>query len=176
MKSFSKLFGVLVMLFSFLAVGTLQAQTTVEEFVAKWGNGEKFTLDVLNAMPDSGMDYKPADESMSFKEQLHHIGGGIVGISQGFLNGDEASAPKLDLEGASKEDLAKYLSDAYAYGKATVAALSEEELAEVIPVFGTEASRRQVIALIDDHCTHHRGVAVAYLRANGVKPPSFVGF
>ncbi|WP_332913196.1 hypothetical protein [Algoriphagus boritolerans] len=70
-----------MMLFGAMA----QAQTTKEEFLSKWENSKKFTLDVLAKMPDSGMDYKTDPGAMSFKEQIHHIGTAIVGISKGFF-------------------------------------------------------------------------------------------
>lgn len=160
----------------FLTIGSLaQAQTTKEEFLSKWDNSKKFTLDVLAKMPDSGMDYKTDPGAMSFKEQIHHIGNAIVGISQGFLKGS-TEAPSLDLKTASREQLAEFVAKAYDYGAATVKSLSAADEAEVIEVFGNKVTRRQVEALLGDHCTHHRGAAIAYLRANGVEPPAFVGF
>jgi len=176
MNKFTKPLGAFVFLLSFLALGSLQAQTTMEEFATKWGHGKQFTIDVLNAMPESGMDYKTDPEAMSFKEQIHHIGSAIVGISQGLLKGSEASAPQIDVASASKEELAAFIEEAYDYGKSAIVGLNDADRAEVINAFGNELSRRQVIAMLDDHCTHHRGAAVAYLRANGVTPPAFVGF
>lgn len=168
-------FGALL-LSAFLLAGNLQAQTTLAEFATKWDHGQKFTIDVLNAMPDSGMDYKTDPEAMSFKEQIHHIASAIVGISQGLLKGSDASDLKIDVATASKAELAEYVAKAYEYGKSAVVGLSEADRAEVINAFGNELSRRQVIAMMDDHSTHHRGAAIAYLRSNGVTPPAFVGF
>lgn len=169
--TFAAFFSATLMLFATMA----QAQTTKEEFLAKWENSKKFTLDVLAKMPDSGMDYKTDPGAMSFKEQIHHIGNAIVGISQGFLKGS-ANVPSLDVKTATRADLAKFVAAAYDYGAATVKALSDADAAEKIEVFGNTVSRRQVEALLIDHSTHHRGSAIAYLRANGVEPPAFVGF
>ncbi|TDK44150.1 DinB family protein [Algoriphagus formosus] len=163
---------------AFLILGfssSLQAQTTMEEFMSKWNNSKQFTIDVLNAMPDDGMDYKTDPEAMSFKEQIHHIGTAIVGISQGFLMGKDPGF-SIDLATASKADLADYIAKCYDYGAATIQALPADKAGEVIEVFGNNVSRRQVMALLMDHSTHHRGSAIAYLRANGAQPPAFVGF
>ena len=170
-STFVALFSVTLMLFG---VAT-QAQTTKEEFLSKWENSKKFTLDVLAKMPDSGMDYKTDPGAMSFKEQIHHIGTAIVGISQGFLKGG-ADAPSLDVATADRAALSAFVSQAYDYGAVSVKALSDADAAEKIEVFGNTVSRRQVEALLIDHSTHHRGSAIAYLRANGVEPPAFVGF
>ena len=52
----------------FLASTQVMAQTSKEEFMSKWKNSKQFTLDVLDKMPDSGMDYKTDPAAMSFKE------------------------------------------------------------------------------------------------------------
>jgi uncharacterized damage-inducible protein DinB len=143
--------------------------------LSKWENSKKLTLNVLAKMPDSGMDYKTDPGAMSFKEQIHHIGTAIVGISQGFLKGG-ANAPSLDLATANRATLGAFVAEAYDYGAASVKKLSDADAAEKIEVFGNSVSRRQVEALLIDHSTHHRGSAIAYLRANGVEPPAFVGF
>ncbi|UZD21975.1 DinB family protein [Algoriphagus halophytocola] len=159
----------------FTLVSTANAQTTKEEFMSKWENSKQFTIDVLNQMPDSGMDYKTDDEAMTFKEQIHHIGNAIVGISQGFLKGSDPGF-SIDLATASKADLADYVGKCYDYGTKTMMALSDADAGESIEVFGNNVTRRQVMALLMDHSTHHRGSAIAYLRVQGVEPPAFVGF
>ena len=170
--TFAAFFSATMMLFAGLA----EAQTTKEEFLAKWENGKQFTLDVLDKMPETELDFKPDPEAMSFKEQIHHIAESIVGISKGFLKGAD-NAPAIELATASKADLAKFVAATYDYGTATVKALSDADAAEKIEVFGTTTvSRRQVEALLMDHCTHHRGSAIAYLRFKGIAPPEFVGF
>ena len=169
--SFAAFFSASLMLVASLS----QAQTTKEEFLSKWENGKKFTLDVLDKMPEAEMDYKTDPGAMSFKEQIHHIGNAIVGISKGFLKGGN-DAPELDVATASKADIAKFVAAAYDYGAATVNALSDADAAEQIEVFGSKVTLRQVEALLIDHSTHHRGSAIAYLRVKGIEPPAFVGF
>lgn len=77
---------------------------------------------------------------------------------------------------ATKAELADYIAKSYDYGTKTMKALTYEQAAEKLDVFGNNVTRRQVMALLMDHCTHHRGSSVAYLRINGVEPPAFVGF
>jgi uncharacterized damage-inducible protein DinB len=158
-----------------LAVPTAMAQTTMDEFYAKWENSKKYTLDVLDKMPDSSMDYTTDTAAMSFKDQMYHIGSAITGISQGFLLG-KVPAFTLDMKTASKAELADYIAKSYDYGSSTMKALTPEQAAEKIEVFGNNVSRRQVMALLMDHSTHHRGTSIAYLRSSGVEPPAFVGF
>tara|TARA_R110002051_G_scaffold68137_1_gene122812 strand:- start:70 stop:600 length:531 start_codon:yes stop_codon:yes gene_type:complete len=174
-KALQILTGSLMAAIFMMATTFASAQTTKEEFLSKWQNSKQFTLDVLNKMPDSGMEYKTDPDAMSFKEQIHHIGNAIVGISQGFLKGGDPGFT-IDLATASKADLADYVGKCYDYGTATMKALSDADAAESIEVFGNNVTRRQVMALLMDHSTHHRGSAIAYLRVEGVEPPAFVGF
>ncbi|MEB2774789.1 DinB family protein [Algoriphagus sp. D3-2-R+10] len=166
--------NILVAIFM-MASTAVSAQTTKDEFLSKWENSKQFTLDVLDKMPESGMDYKTDPSAMSFKEQIHHIGNAIVGISQGFLKGGDPGFT-IDVATASKADLAAYVGKCYDYGTDTMKALSDADAGESIEVFGSNVTRRQVMALLMDHSTHHRGSAIAYLRTEGVEPPAFVGF
>lgn len=172
LQSLSRILMVAAFMMAYMSVS---AQTTKEEFLSKWQNSKQFTIDVLNKMPDSGMDYKTDPAAMSFKEQIHHIGNAIVGISQGFLKGGDPGFT-IDLATASKADLAAYLGKSYDYATATMKALSDADAGEAIEVFGNKVTRRQVMALLMDHSTHHRGAAIAYLRAEGLEPPAYVGF
>jgi uncharacterized damage-inducible protein DinB len=148
------------------------AQTTMQEFLSKWENGKKFSMDVVDKMPDNLLDYKPDPSAMSFKEQVTHFSGSIVGISKGFLLGGD---PTFNPESVptNKEELKAYVAACYDYGKAAFSKLTEAQLAEQIDSFVGKVSRRQMIALIDDHNTHHRGAAISYIRANGIEPPRF---
>jgi len=162
-------------LFSYLLIGTASmAQTTMEEFMAKWENGKEFTLEVVDKMPDNLLDYRPEAEAMSFKEQVAHISSSIVGISKGFLLGAEpgfASDAKLQ----TKEELKAFVTACFDYGKSTFSKLTDAQLSEQIDSFAGKVTRRQMVGLVNDHATHHRGAAICYIRANGITPPVFRG-
>ena len=154
--------------------GFAHAQTTIEEFAAKWENSKHFTLEVVDKMPDDLMNYKPHESAMSFAEQIIHLSSAAAGISQRFLNG---AAPSFDIgaKPSNKAEMKAFVTACFDYAKATVGALSAEQLAESVEIFGSTGTRRQVVGLIDDHTTHHRGAAIAYIRANGIEPPRFRG-
>jgi uncharacterized damage-inducible protein DinB len=159
----------------FTAITQVIAQTSKEEFMNKWKNSKQFSLDVLDKMPETGMDYKTVPEVMSFKEQIHHIGSTIVGISQRYLMGGEPGF-NIDIKTATKAELTDFIGKSYDYGAKAMTSMTVEQGKEVQDVFGNQASRNQVMALLMDHSTHHRGAAITYLRSNGIEPPAFVGF
>jgi uncharacterized damage-inducible protein DinB len=175
MKAKNNIFKSVLILFAFIGIQSISsAQTTIDEFVAKWDNSKAFTLEVVDKMPDNLLDYKPDAGAMSFKEQITHLSGAMVMISSRFLNGTAPSF-SADAKPATKAELKTFVENCYAYTKATVGKLSEAQLAEVVEIFGGKGSRRQVIGLIDDHTTHHRGAAISYIRANGIEPPQYRG-
>lgn len=168
------LLSALSILFLCISQFSATAQTTMEEFMMKWENSKQFTLAVVDKMPHELQNYKPHETAMSFSEQLSHLSSTIVSISKRFLAGQDPSFD-LAVKPANKEALKAYVTACYDYGAATFSNLSEAQLAEKVEIFGNDASRRQIIRLLDDHCTHHRGAAISYIRANGIEPPRFNG-
>ncbi|MFN3800041.1 DinB family protein [Belliella pelovolcani] len=164
----------LALCYAAFVLNPLQAQTNLEEFILKWDNGKAFTLDVVDKMPEELLNYKPHDTAMSFTEQVTHLSSAIVGISQGYLNGGNPGF-QVSVKPTNKAELKAFVAQCFDYGKETFSNLTELELAEKIDIFGMNGSRRQVISLIDDHVTHHRGAAISYIRANGIEPPRFRG-
>ncbi|EIM78426.1 DinB family protein [Nitritalea halalkaliphila LW7] len=146
----------------------------MEEFVKKWDNGLAFTLETIDAMPDDLLDYKPHASAMSFKEQVAHSATSIVWIAKNTLDGPE---PDFDTSAtpANKAELKALVEASYAYGKNLVASLSPEDLETQVESFAGTVTKRQLLALMDDHATHHRGAAIAYIRANGIEPPRYRG-
>ena len=151
------------------------AQVESAEFLDRWASSERYTLEVLDKMPDSGIQFKVDSSSMSFGEQIAHIGKTITMLSKNFLKGTSFDA-QIDPANASKEQLKTYIIACYRYSVETITQLSSEDLTEIIPVMGTDVNRRQVLALMMDHTSHHRGSAIVYLRVHGIEPPAFVRF
>ncbi|WP_439481469.1 DinB family protein [Cyclobacterium plantarum] len=171
MKKLNVIFAVFIFQ---CAMVQAHAQTTMEEFMAKWENSRAFTLEAIETMPNDLLDYKPHESAMSFKEQITHIGGAMASICQGFLMGEEMGFDHK-VEPQTKEQMSAFINQCYDYGKKTIASLSQEEMEEEIDSFAGKITRRQMVGLVDDHTTHHRGAAISYIRANGIQPPAFRG-
>ncbi|WP_339710199.1 DinB family protein [Cyclobacterium amurskyense] len=157
-----------------LGVASSHAQTTMEEFLAKWENSKAFTLEAIDKMPVDMLDDKSHESAMSFREQITHIGAAAANISKGFLLGGEMDFDP-SAKPQTKAEMKEFINKAYDYGKTTIASLSEAQLSEKIDSFAGKITRRQMVALLDDHTTHHRGAAIAYIRAQGIDPPGYRG-
>ncbi len=170
MRTFTKTLMILVLMAAYM--GSLQAQTNQEEFLAKWENSKAYVVEIVEAMPEDKLDFKPVEDVMSFREMVAHIAGSSVMMSNNFLEERETN---IDLEkpDMSKSELKDAVAASFDFAAEGFKSLSEEQLAETIEVFGSTISRRQALALIDTHMIHHRGNLVVYLRLNGIKPPQF---
>ena len=115
-------------------------------------------------------------------EQMQHIAGGLqfqLGLikSGGKLpEGFDPTAVQPDLP---KSDVIKMLNDSFDAYKMAVKEASHEHLNENITLEFIPDYTFDMYGFYEfmrDHVTHHRGQAIIYLRANGIKPPQYVGF
>jgi len=153
------------------------------EWLEKWENSRKYTLEALQLIPDSSLMFRPTADQMSIQEQIQHIAGNVFGLSRRFLdyapNGfdQEALHEKLSSDSLSREVLIDLLTDAYAFGAAAVTHLPAERWEEEAPDFFAGAkSRRVIVYLLQDHATHHRAQVLIYMRLLGLKPPRYRGW
>ena len=57
-----------------------------------------------------------------------------------------------------------------------IAQLPASALEEEVKFFAGPMNKRQIVALLHDHMTHHRGQLMVYLRLKGIKPPQYRGW
>jgi uncharacterized damage-inducible protein DinB len=57
-----------------------------------------------------------------------------------------------------------------------VSETTDEGLKETVKFFAGPKSRIQILNLLQDHVTHHRGQLIVYLNLNNIKPPSYSGW
>lgn len=162
----------------------LTAQTINRaEWTEKWHNSRDYTLELLAEIPADSLDFAPTPDQMTFREQLQHISGNMIFLPQRFLDYKpadfdlEAAKAQMSNKALSKEELAALISAAYAYAEAALTALDDERLEEKVDFFtGDKKTRRQILWLLQDHATHHRGQVIVYARLLGVKPPRYRGW
>ena len=52
----------------------------------------------------------------------------------------------------------------------------EKGLAETVDFFAGPKSKLQMLNLLQDHLTHHRGQLIVYLNLNQIEPPRYSGW
>ena len=147
----------------------------LKEYLIKWQNGAQYTIELAKAMPEDKYDYRPVPNVRSFREQVVHIMNNMVWLSSSFLT-------KADFEGdlkrkdLSKEEIIILLGQATDFAQKAVEELDPKNLDEKVEFFAGPMTKRQILVLMNDHMTHHRGQIIVYARINDIKPPRYRGW
>ena len=167
---------ILLSCWALLMGSTLFAQNPLlKEYEQKWTNAKKSTLELATSMPEEHFNFKPTEEQMTFKSQLLHMVGNMNWLCSSYLGGEKIDADLKNTE-YSKAEVLSILEKGFDLSLNAVKNLSTEQLEEKVEFFAGEMSKRQILTLMNDHLTHHRGQAIIYLRLKGVKPPRYVGW
>ncbi len=161
------------------SIGTTSPATSnplaISQMVADWQRAKEFTKEYLDAMPEDGLNYKPAADVRSFAEQMLHLAGGnfmIVSKASGKANPYEGKNLEKMEEYKNKAALTKVVMESYDYVINTLQGMKEAQFGEKVTVFNHEITREAGFNKVFEHQTHHRGQATIYLRMKGVKPPA----
>lgn len=151
-----------------------KAQSPVEDLTKEWERAKAYTLEYLEAMPDSGYALKPTPEMRSFAEQMLHLTdanygfiAAVTGVKSPVGRGEsEKTADK------SKANVTKLVTDGYDFVITNVKKMTPAQLQQKIKLFGQfDITRAMALAKLFEHQTHHRGQTTVYLRLAGVTPP-----
>ena len=165
--------------------------STAQDFNASMAeimkNMKKYTVEMVNLMPEEKFDFKPMDSVRTFREQVQHMIGTNHFLLNHYLKGNAASS--------RQDDLQKAFSYAGRARKSELNRLLEEQFDQTISfflnatggqygntfVFGTPdeplvKDYYTTCMLLRDHITHHRAQLIGYLRSNKIVPAPFKGF
>ena len=130
----------------------------------------KLSIAVAEAMPADQYGFRPHPESMTFGELMSHI----ATTNYQFCAGLKDVAPPTMLSPTGKDGIVKFLGESFAYCSAIIPNLTEEQLAKAHDSPDGHLPGREVLLALYIHVAHHRGQAEIYLRAKGIKPPSYM--
>lgn len=141
---------------------------------------EHQVMDVVETMPANKYSFIPAQgayaHARTFGVQARHIAFCLNEVAVALLR--EPMLPHPDQEGprnlTSKEDIVRYLKDAFAHAHQALGALTDENLLQQIPdpyVAGRHTTRLDAASIFLSHTWDHYGQMVEYLRMNGMVPP-----
>ena len=145
------------------------------EFQEKWRNATEYTLEIAELMPEEKYDYQPMEGVRTFREQLMHMMGNMVWLSSSYLS-DQKFTQDLKKKDYTKAEIIQLLRDATTFAAKAAEQLKLEQLEEKVDFFAGPMSKRQILTLMNDHLTHHRGQIIVYLRLNEIQPPRYRGW
>ena len=147
--------------------------------VAEWTRAKLGVQEYIEAMPESGIGFKPTPEIRSFAEQMLHLAGGnymFGSVAAGKENPWDFTKGKDPEKVAefkqSKAALLKFVMESYDFAINAVKGLTAAQLDETVQLFSMQMPRHLVLTKGIEHQAHHRGQTTIYLRLKGITPPS----
>lgn len=173
---------VLSLLFLLTLTTPLHAQQNefIKDYLERLENSKKYTLLIAEMMPENAYTFKATPESLSFSENLLHIGYAADWHSQSLLGGREARVWQTDTvyktENRSKKEMIAIVTNTFDQAIKLMKEFDPAQFTDELDYFGLTRNRRQIFLLLADHITHHRAQMIVSLRLKGIVPPRYVLF
>ncbi|WP_298338444.1 DinB family protein [uncultured Algibacter sp.] len=155
-----------------------QENEFIKEYLERLENSKKYLILVAETMPEDKYDFKATPESMSFAENLMHIGWAMDWHSESLMGGrksrDWNTDTELKVDNKSKKEMIDTIDKTFDKTIEFISNFDKHKLKDRLDYFGSDRTKRQVLLLLADHITHHRGQMLVYMRLNGLKPPRYV--
>ena len=138
-------------------------------------NSFNYTIELAEKMPEAHYNFKPHPEMMSFTEQLLHIITNVDWLNSDYFN-NEILEDEIVGNLFTKMEILDLLKQAKEKSLALYSTISPNQLNDEVRFFAGPKTKRQILSLISDHMTHHKGQLVVYLRLKDIVPPAYRGW
>jgi uncharacterized damage-inducible protein DinB len=159
-----------------------QSQSAGRIFESQLRTAESEIVPLVEAMPADKIDFAPTAGEFkgvrTFGEQGKHIAAVLYMV----CSAAKGEKPPVDIGKGengpdnlkTREQIAKFMKDAFTYARAAAASLTAENLTEMVPSpFGQgKMAKGALIDLATWHSFDHYGQMVVYARMNGIIPPA----
>lgn len=167
-----KLFLLLTLLVS---IAGFSQNETIDAFLEKWQNSKIYLIEMAKAMPEEKYNYKPTEREMSFAAQLLHIKDNMDWLSTSYFTDKKYDKNKEETK-YSKEEIISMLEKSFEATYEIIKNTKAKNLKDKVDFFAGEKTKLQILNLLQDHVTHHRGQLIVYLNLNEVVPPKYIGW
>lgn len=148
----------------------------VEDFVKYLDGISKRTNQYVDEVPESILDWKPADEKFTTGELLRHIASSRLMFLNIFENGEWIYSGHDVSKGESLAEIKQYLETCHTKLTNGLLSLGDELLKKKVPTLhGHEVSAWRIMMALVEHEIHHRGQLSTYLQINESQPPQVFG-
>lgn len=150
-------------------------QLVIDTFVEKWDNSKTYLVQMAEAMPEDKYDFKPSEREMSFKEQVFHILANMEWLSITHFSKEKYN--KNDFASTkTKAEVIAQINTSFDLAKSKIIQNKNIDLSKKVDFFAGPKSKLQILNLMQDHVTHHRGQLIVYLNLCLIQPPKYLGW
>ena len=133
------------------------------------------TKRVIAAVPDATSNYKPDPHARTAKELAWHLANSDVQFLDGIAD-LKFSMETPEHKPQTSAEVVTWYDNQIKRGCARVAAMTSEQLLTPVNFFNVfNLPAVLYLGFMNNHCVHHRGALVSYLRPMGSKVPSIYG-
>lgn len=170
----------LTLALALVAAPQLSAQGLMAEMHRDVNQVQEKMIGLARAMPESTYTWRPGTGARSVRETLLHVAADnyLIPIPMGKpapaatgITSDFASASVYEKRVVSKEQLVADLEASFRHLHEAMGLTTDDNLNEMIQMFGQNWSRQRAMVLTVTHLHEHLGQMIAYARSNGVTPP-----
>jgi len=141
-----------------------------KEIIKKWRGNKRYSLRLIEAMPESEFSFRPIEEMKTFKSQESHLTTWMRTHSR-FVTGIILDKPSIK----TKDEILRHFGEFFDKLLAYLETATSDDLAEIVDMWYGKVSKEYVLMTMDNHLAHHCGQMVVYLRLKGITPPSYIG-
>ena len=125
-------------------------------------------------MPEANYGFKPAPDPdlRTYGQWIGHQADNQFTNCATIKGMPSPSPAQSNEKKATKAELVKALADAFAYCDGAVSALTDQNALQMIKQGEGETARGAVVSALLSHGLESYGIAVVYLRAKGIAPPT----
>ena len=148
----------------------------IEDFTAEWAEEAENTLKVFRNLTDEASGQRVTPDGRSAGRLAWHIAtsvpqmageAGLKGV-EGPVN-DQGDIPPM------AEVVATYETAARTLGDAVRSQWSDDEMGDLIPMYGEMWSKGRTLSILVGHQAHHRGQLTVLMRQAGLAVPGCYG-
>lgn len=168
-------------IYFFIFIGLLSMHITAQDlilptFLEKWENSKTYLIEVAQAMPEEKYGYRPTEREMDFGQQLLHIRENMLWLGNTYFTDKPFSESNTASAQGDKASIIQSLKEAFDTVTDIIKEVNPEDLSQEVDFFKGKKTKLQILNLLQDHVTHHRGQLIVYLNLNGIKPPKYIGW
>lgn len=143
-------------------------------------DAQKKFLDLANAIPEASYSWRPSPGARSIGEVLLHVASDnyLLPIAMGKpapaasgITSDFSSATTFEKRTLTKAQIVAELSASFTHLHQAMGLTTDQNLGEMLKVFGQDWSRGRTMVLTVTHLHEHLGQFIAYARSNNIVPP-----
>lgn len=165
--------------FALFPLANAQTNGVPQVFLDRFDRAFEYTEAIAQAMPDSLYGFKPKEEVFSFGKQIQHGVKTVVRHTENYhlkqLSDDIDK--RYSNDALDKEGVLAQLKLAHAEVRRVLVEIDTTQWNSDVEFFSGTFPTWHFFQILLDHLTHHRAMAIVYLRINGIAPPvRYVGW